>query len=179
MKNTSLTALGGIISALSIFFLFLAGVIPNLTYVVPAFAALLLIVTLEEAEPKWSLFIFIAVSLLSFFIVTDKEADIMYLFVFGYYPIAKKIFESHFPKWLSWLFKFALFNIMMILGYLVIIYVFLIPVEGLAEFGKWTPLILLAAMNVCLVIYDYLIGSLTALYHKRFHKKVSKMMPRK
>ncbi len=178
MRNTSLTALGGIITALSIFFMFLASLIPNMTYVVPAFAALLLIVTLEEAETKWSLFIFIAVAILSFMIVTDKEAAIMYLFVFGYYPIAKRFFEEKCPKALSWLLKIILFNVMLILGYLIIIYVFLIPVEGLDQFGKWTPFILLLGMNVCLVVYDYLINLLTGIYRKRYHGKVAKLFRR-
>ena len=85
MKNTSLTALGGIITALSVFIMFLAGIIPNMTYVIPELASILLIVTTQEADLKWSVFIYAAVSLLSIFIVADKEAVVMYVFLIGYY----------------------------------------------------------------------------------------------
>lgn len=175
MKNTSLTALGGVITALSVFLMFLAGVIPNMTYVIPGMAALLLIVTVEETELKWSFFIYIAVSVLSFVIVTDKEAVIMYVFFFGYYPVFKKLTEKKLKKVPSLLVKFLVFNIMILLGYAVIIYIFLIPVEGLTVFGKYTPLILLAIGNLIFCIYDILLTNLTFLYNKNLKGQIQKM----
>ena len=78
MKNTSLTALGGIVTALSILFMFLSALLPFMTYVVPAFAGLLLIVTVREVDLKWSVYIYIAVSVLSLLVIADKESAVMY-----------------------------------------------------------------------------------------------------
>ncbi len=175
MKNTSLTALGGIITALSIFLLFLTGMIPNTTYLLPVFAAILMLPMLEEAERKWAWFIYIAVSVLSFFIVTDKEAAVMYVFVFGYYPILKQLLEAHFKKPIAWIFKLLIYNLMIVAAYLLIIYVFLIPVDGLDYFGKWTPLLLLALMDLILIVYDYLVTVLSKIYQKSYADRVHKL----
>lgn len=176
MKNTALTALGGIITALSVFFMFLSGIIPNMTYVIPAFSGLLLIVTLEEAELKWSFFIFTAVSILSLIIVADKEAAVMYVFFFGYYPAVKKLYEAHFRGLLRILLKLITFNAAIVLGYLLLIYVFLIPSDMMQDtFGVWGPVILLALGNVVFIIYDRLINSLTFLYRKKVHPRVQKL----
>ena len=176
MKNTALTALGGIITALSVFFMFLSGMIPNMTYVIPAFSGLLLIVTLEEAELKWSFFIYIAVSILSLIIVADKEAAVMYVFFFGYYPAVKKLYDAHFHGLLRILLKLITFNAAIILGYLLLIYVFLIPSDMMQDtFGVLGPVILLALGNVVFLVYDRLINSLTFLYRKNIHPRIQKL----
>ncbi|MEG0979627.1 MAG: hypothetical protein RSE39_06295, partial [Oscillospiraceae bacterium] len=78
MKNTSLTALGGILTALSVFIMFLSSVLPFLSYTLPALAGLLLLIIVREAEAKWAVMIYVAVSILVFIIVPNKEASIMY-----------------------------------------------------------------------------------------------------
>ncbi len=175
MNNTSLTALGGIISALSVFVMFLSGVFPFLTYVIPALSGLILIVTVREAELKWSFFIYCAVAILSMLVVADKEAAIMYTFFFGHYPVVRELFERHLKGVFKPVAKFALFNASVVLGYLVIIYIFAIPIEGLDEFGKYTVPILLGMGNVIFVMYEYILSNLFIIYDKRWHKHVAKI----
>lgn len=173
LKNTSLTALGGIITALSVLLMILAGVIPNVTYVIPAFSGMLLILTVQEADLKWSFFIYAAVSILSLLIVADKEAAVMYVFFFGYYPAVKELYERHFGKILQIIFKMITFNVTIILGYLLLIYIFMIPIEGFDTFGKWTPFILLLIGNVVFWVYDFLITMLNSIYRKKVHPRIS------
>lgn len=175
LKNTSLTALGGIITALSVFIMFLAGIIPNMTYVIPELASILLIVTTQEADLKWSVFIYAAVSLLSFFIVADKEAVTMYVFFIGYYPILKEVFDHKLKQPLRILCKLLVFNAATIVAYLVIIYVFLIPMEGMGRFGKYTPWILLGIGNVAFLLYDWMLSALIRLYQTKIHPKIGKI----
>lgn len=175
MNNTSLTALGGIISALSVFVMFLSGVFPFLTYVIPALSGLILIVTVREAELKWSFFIYLAVSILSMLVVADKEAAIMYTFFFGYYTIAYEVFERHLKGALKWICKFVLFNASVVLGYVVIIYVFGIPMEDMDDFGKYTIPILLGIGNVIFIMYDYILSNLFSIYDKHWHKHIAKI----
>lgn len=176
MKNTSLTALGGIITALSIVFMFLSSLIPFMTYVVPAFAGLLLIVTVNEVELKWSFYIYAAVSLLSLLVIADKEAAVMYVFFFGYYPFVSKLLDDEVKtKLLNKLLKFLIFNVGVVVGYLLIIYVFAIPIEEMEEFGKYTNIVLLALGNVVFVFYDIVVNNLTIIYNKIWHKRLNKI----
>ncbi len=171
MRTTSLTALGGILTALSVFIMFLAGIIPNLTYVIPAICGVLLLIPVQEAELRWSVFIYTAVSLLSIFIVADKEAVVMYIFFFGYYPIVKKVYDDHLKLIPRILAKAATFNISIVLGYVLLIYVFLIPVEGLTRWGNWTIAILLGLGNVVFWIYDWLLNSLNRIYLNKYRDR--------
>lgn len=175
LKNTALTALGGVISALSVFIMFLSGIFPFLTYVIPVFSGLLIIVLVREVDLKWAFFVYCAVSILSLLMVADKESAVMYACFFGYYPIAKDIIEAHLKTPFSQLAKFLLFNVAIVLGYVAIIYVFGIPIEDMDEFGKYTPLVLLALGNLVFVVYDMLIRNLNFLYVKKLHKIISKI----
>ncbi len=176
MKNTSLTALGGIVTALSVFFMFLSSLLPFMTYVVPAFAGLLLIVTVREVELKWSVYIYIAVSALSLLVIADKEAAVMYTFFFGYYPILYRVLNSKVKNaFFKTVLKFMVFNISVILGYLFIVFVFAIPIEEMEEFGKYTYFILLALGNLTFVFYDILVKNLSFLYDKAWRKQVNKI----
>lgn len=62
-------------------------------------------------------------------LVADKEAAVMYVMFFGYYPIIKAMVEKKLNKALSWTVKFIIFNISMILAFLIVTYVFKVPFE--------------------------------------------------
>lgn len=176
MKNTSLTALGGIVTALSVFFMFLSSLLPFMTYVVPAFAGLLLIVTVREVDLKWSVYIYIAVSALSLLVIADKEAAVMYAFFFGYYPILYKVLNCKVKNtFLKTILKFIVFNISIILGYLFIVFVFAIPIEEMEEFGKYTNLVLLALGNLTFLFYDILVKNLSVVYDRVWRKQLNKI----
>lgn len=176
MKNTSLTALGGIITALSIVFMFMSSLIPFMTYIVPAFAGLLLIVTVQEVELKWSAYIYVAVSLLSLLVIADKESAVMYAFFFGYYPFVRALLDKKVKnKIVNKLLKFIIFNAGVVLGYLLIIYVFAIPIEEMEEFGKYTNLVLLGLGNITFIFYDIVVKNLSLIYEKKWHKQIVKL----
>lgn len=176
MKNTSLTALGGIVTALSILFMFLSALLPFMTYVVPAFAGLLLIVTVREVDIKWSVYIYIAVSVLSLLVIADKESAVMYTFFFGYYPILFKVLNDKVKNTiLKTVLKFVVFNISVVLGYLFIVFVFAIPIEEMEEFGKYTNLVLLALGNLTFLFYDILIKNLSVIYDRVWRKQINKI----
>lgn len=176
MRSTSITALGGIIAALSVIFMFLSALLPFMTYVVPAFAGLLLIVTIREVDLKWSAYIYVTVALLSLLILADKEAAVMYTFFFGYYPIFRVFIDGRVKnKVFKTVLNFAVFNISVVLGYLLIIYVFAIPIEEMEEFGKYTNLVLLLLGNVTFVFYDVVVKNLSVLYDRFWHRRISKI----
>ena len=101
-QNTSKTALGGIVAALSVATMFLTAVIPTLTYALPAVAGVLLVVMVIDVGKKWAFGVYAAVSLLSLLVLPDKEAAVLYVFFFGLYPIFKSVLAARLRGvWLS------------------------------------------------------------------------------
>ncbi|NLL63532.1 MAG: hypothetical protein GX241_04725 [Ruminococcaceae bacterium] len=175
MNNTSLTALGGIIAALSIVFMF-TSIIPFMTCIVPAFAGLILIVTVKEVDIKWSVFIYITVSILSIFILADREAALMYVFFFGHYTFTREFFERKITnKFLKTILKFIWFNFCVVTAYVIVIYVLGIPIEEIGILGKYTAYVLLFLANITFYFYESIISSLSVIYDKVVHKKIIKI----
>lgn len=175
MKKSSVTALGGMLAALSVVFMFMTGLIPFLTYAMPAFCGAILVLLVIEANVKWSLGVYAAVSILSLLLVPDKEAAVMYVAFFGYYPVMKSFLEGRFSKTISWILKFLLFNVAIVLAYVVIIYVFNIPLDEMEEFGKMAVPILLGVGNVVFFVYDIALTRLISTYLSSWQKKFRKI----
>ena len=110
-------AFGGIIAALSIVLMFSTGLIPTLTYAIPAICGALLMAVVIEISPAFASAIYVAVSILSLLVVADKEAAVMYAAFFGYYPIIKSFIERKTGKIASWVIKYIIFNIAMIINF--------------------------------------------------------------
>ncbi len=176
-RNSSKTALGGIVAALSVTMMFLTAVIPTLTYALPAAAGVLLIIVVIDVDKKWAFGVYAAVSLLSLLVLPDKEAAVMYVFFFGHYPIVKAILESkHIHRVVLWLLKLLLFNVSVAAAYLIIIYVFQLPLDDMEEFGKWGIPLLLGLGNVVFVVYDVALSRLVTLYMLKWRKAFRKIL---
>ena len=81
-------ALGGIVSALCLVVMFLAGILPALYILLPIMASVLLMLIAAEVSTGWALLTYIAVGILSLFITADKEAALIFI-MFGHYPIIR------------------------------------------------------------------------------------------
>ena len=174
-QNSSRTALGGIVAALSITLMLLTTVIPVLSYALPAMAGVLLILIVIEVDKKWAFGVFAAVSILSILILPDKEAALMYVFFFGHYPIVKAIIEKRFHGFILWLLKFLIFNACVVLAYLAVIYIFQLPFEELEEYGQWAVWGLLGLGNLVFIPYDIALSKLVALYLYNLRKPLRKL----
>ncbi|MCI9406312.1 MAG: hypothetical protein HFK04_05295, partial [Oscillospiraceae bacterium] len=88
LKKSSQVALGGVIASLCTLLMLLTGLFPFLTYAAPAAAGFLLIAIIVDCGYRWAILVYLVVSVLSLFIVPDKQAAIIFVFL-GYYPIIK------------------------------------------------------------------------------------------
>lgn len=174
MKQSSKTAVCGMVAALSVVIMMLT-VIPVMTYSAPAFAGILLMVIVIEINKKWAFGVYVAVGILSLLLAADKEAAVMYVAFFGYYPIIKAILESKLPKLLEWISKFLIFNVTMVASYFVLIRVFGLSMDDMNELGKYGPLILLVMGNVVFVVFDIAITRLATLYIYKWQKPFRKL----
>lgn len=176
MRQSSKAALGGIISALSVVIMLCTYISPFLVYTAPAFAGILLMVIVKEAGYKWALGNYACVSLLSFFIIADKEAAVFYIMLFGNYPVLSmflgdKIRNTAF----RFLIKFTVFNASVLLAVFLCSYFFGISYDDLYNEGYVYLIVFAVLLNILMLIYDILIGRLIVLYVKKIQSKFRKL----
>ena len=174
MQKSSKTALGAMVAALSVVIMLLT-VVPVLTYTSPAFAGLLIVIIVIELDKKWAFGVYAAVGVLSVLLASDKEAAILYLFFFGYYPILKAIIEGKLKNVFGWIVKFVLFNTAIVACYFIIAKVLLLPMDDFDDFGKYTIPIFLVAGNVVFLLYDLFLTKMVVLYQMKWQQKFRKL----
>lgn len=170
-RKSSQIAVGGMASGLCLLLMFLTGIIPFSEYSCPTFAGLVLITVVEELGRKTALIVYGAASLLGLLLAPSKEAAILFIFFFGYYPTIRGALEEKIgPKPLRWLVKLLIFNVMVVLGYAVVVFVFGLTeiMDEFGSFGKYSVLVLLAFGNVFFVLYDFMVGNLVDVYRDYF-----------
>ena len=176
MKKTSYkVALGGIVSSMSLVTMILASVIPGLEYAIPAFSGILLIIIVIEISLRWALLTYVGVALLSFFVVPNKEAALLFIAFMGYYPILKSVIETkckHIS--LQWASKIIVFNIAIFVYYKLVMAFVAAPelLESMDELGRYALPVLMGAANIVFVIYDIALTRLITMYIKWFRKKI-------
>lgn len=153
-KKTFLTALCGLLTALSVVVMLPTLVIPVLTYISPMVAGVIICFTAYAADKKWALGVYFAVSAVSLIILTDKEAALTYISFFGYYPLIKPVLDK-LKKPLGVLLKMLAFNMSAILTVLCCIYIFSVSVEDYTGLGKFAVPLLLVMANAILFLYDF------------------------
>lgn len=167
-------SLAGIASALSIVLLFLGSAIWLLSYVMPIITGLLMIIITQCLNKKTAFTVYFCVSVLSLFLLSDKECVLIYVFFFGYYPIVKDSIEKINNNFLRWVLKFAIFNVSIVLSQLICVYVFQIPFDDFL--GKWGIAVLLLLANCVFVLYEKMLKALIVLYDKKYKKKIDKLL---
>lgn len=172
MKKSGKVALGGIIAAFSILILLIAW-FPTLTYAAPALAGAILILIVIEVNAKWAFLVYLVVSVLAL-LICEKEATILFIVFFGYYPIVKAKLERLHNRMFEWVLKLLLFNVAVILAYLVIINVFLIPLD-IGFLNKYGVPVLLGLGNVVFLLYDIGLTRVISFYLASWHKKINKL----
>jgi hypothetical protein len=166
----------GILTAFCTMLLFFTGLISIGTYALPAFAGILLVVVVIEMGASWAWPVYVAVSALSVLLAGDKEAAMLFVLFFGYYPILKALLEKMQKKYLAFVLKFLVFNSAMITCFFLSIKVLGVPEDSFTLFGVYLPWIFLVLGNFTFIVYDYAISALVVAYYKRFHKIVSKWL---
>lgn len=116
-------ALGGVISSLCIFSMFLTSVMPFLYLTMPMVAGALMTIIVVEVNKSWAVLTYAAVSILSIFITANKEAALIFILLFGYYPIVKEVIEKLKSKFLKYIIKFVIFNIVAVIDYYATLYI--------------------------------------------------------
>ena len=161
------------IAGLGVVIMLLSAVMPSMTYALPMIAGGLLLVPAIEFGGRTALTTYAATAILSLILPADKEAALFYILLFGLYPIIKKYIERIPARWLEYVVKFVYFNAVSIGAVWLTTSLLGIPFET-GKLGKFYIPVILAAANVCFIIYDITLTRFLPLYRVRLQPVLRK-----
>ena len=174
MKISLKVSLGGVVAALSLVLMFLTSIIPFGTYAFPTFAGMLLVLIVINLGYGYAFAVYFVTSVLSFLLITDKEAALYYTVFLGFYPILKSFIERNRSKPIQLFIKLALFNACMLAAFYIGLTLLSVPKESFNLFGIYLPWVFLAFGNVFFLVYDLCITRLVTIYMLKWHNKLNK-----
>ncbi len=172
-KNTKITLSALSAAMASAFMLF--SYFPYFTYGVPALAGLFMIVPMVEAGTLWAFGGYIVSALLSL-VLGEPESALLYLLLFGYYPILKSLIERLNRIALEWFIKFSVFNAACFLAMFSFAYV--VADVSFIEFLKGEGFIFIPFIILCeiaFVFYDFAISRVGEMYMIKIHPHIKKL----
>lgn len=175
MKASLKLTFCSVITAISLTFMLLTGLFPIGTYALPAFAGVAIVAVNFEINFRASLFTYLAVLILSILFVPDKEAVLMFILLFGYYPNAKLKIEKMKNKFAKLFTKLLIFNASVVTAYAVALKFLSISGDEFVIFGVSVPIIFLLAGNMIFLLYDYALIGLISYYNFKVHPYVKKL----
>ncbi len=182
MKTTSRIALSSMLCALSLLCLLLT-VFPFATYALPAIAGVFLMPLVVECGKRTALLAYAAVAILALLLVPDMEAKALFIAFFGYYPILKAIAESIKNRFLEWLVKISVFNLSVIIAYLVLSSIGFslgeFAIEGVALPLSTILCLFLIAGNGIFVLYDIGLTRFLPFYFSRLQPLCRRLFPKR
>lgn len=168
----------GMAAALSVVLMLLGAVFPIAMFIAPAVASFLIATVCVECGKTMALTAYGAVSLLSLLFVPDKEEALTFVFLLGYYPLAKPYFERIRPALLRAVCKLLLCNggILAMYGLVLL----LVPAGSIAEELRTTALavslVTLAMGNAAFLLYDRALHNMLMLYKVVWQPRLHKML---
>ena len=159
------TALGGVLAAGSLVFLWLAAITPTGRLGLTAVAGLFPMAAVLAAGRAAGYLCWAASGILSLFLLPDKGVALLYLAFLGLYPIVKSRIESLRRQPVEWCLKLVFFDLALTLFWFFLRAMFLPnPPDWLGD--NALPVYLLG--NVVFVCYDIGLSRLIAMLRARF-----------
>ena len=165
-KRVRVITSSALLISLTMVFLYLSTVLPNVQLGLVAAASLFVAAQVIETNLMGGLYVFIGSCILGFLIVPDKTSLILYSLFFGYYPLVKSLAERPKKAVLRWGIKLVVMNtaLAVILGF----FGELIFDLSQFEYGIW---IVAVIINLVFILFDIGVSKLIGLYMGRIHRK--------
>lgn len=165
----------GIVAALCVALMLLGAVIPIAMFIAPAVAGFLIATVCVECGRTMALTAYAAVGLLAVLFVPDKEVALIFVFLLGYYPLAKPWFERIRPAALRVLAKLALCNGAVLAMYGLVF--LLVPAGSISQELRATATAAALAMgNVAFLLYDRALHNMLLMYKLVWQPKLHKTL---
>ena len=168
----------GMAAALCVALMLLGAVIPIAMFIAPALAGFLIATVCVECGRTMALTAYAAVSLLALLFVPDKEVALIFVFLLGYYPLAKPKFERIRPAVLRIVCKLLLCNGTVLAMYGLVF--LLVPAGSISQELRTTALaVSLATLvmgNVAFVLYDRALHNMLMMYRLVWRPKLHRTL---
>lgn len=161
-------------TSLALLLMFMSGLIPTATFAIPSTAGIAITILLIEFDKKTALMSYFAVSFLSLILVADKEAVLVYIFLFGQYPILKTIIERITNFRIAYIIKIVYFNTCVFVIYFLALKIFGMEqlLEEFEEITRVIEILLLGMGNFAFLLYDYTLTIFVPYYFVKIKPKL-------
>ena len=175
MKKVKKIAISGILTALSVVIMSPGSLVESLDMTLAAIAGFCTLFASIELKKPYPQLIFASTSLLALLLLPNKYGALVYIFIYGYYPIIKfKLDALKISKPLIFAVKFVIFAAAVAATELCALFVLGLPKDE--SLGKFTFILLIAAFEFSLFIYDALLRILTYRYFASWRNKIEKFL---
>lgn len=173
MKQNTKITLSAMMAALATAVMLLS-YFPYLTYAIPAIAGLFIMVVVIEIDRIWAFGAYITSAFLVA-LVAEPESKLMYICLFGYYPIVKAIIERLRKPILEWILKLSIFIVSVLVAYFIFSKLFGINLSEFEAMGKFGIPLLIIFGAVVFVLYDIAVSRMAGMYLRVLSGKIKKI----
>ncbi len=164
-KNTKNIAFSAVFTALSVVLLLLSSALPNMSLSILAVAGVVSALALSECGYRYTLLMYLATCVISAIFVPDKSCVILYVLLFGHYPMLRTIIGRVGKAWLCLIIKLAAANILAF----AVLYITLSFFENVGHVIIMGRKYFFLFYNLAVILYDVFIGKCMYFYtSKRF-----------
>ena len=147
---------------------------PYLTYALPAIAGLFIMVIVIEVDYKWAFLTYLSASFLTF-LFAEPESKLMFICLFGFYPILKSVIEKLNKALIEWVLKLSVYSVSVLLVYTVFAKLTDISFEDIGNLGNYGAVILFVFGMIVFVLYDIALSKMADFYLARFHSRFKRL----
>lgn len=165
-KTLTLTR-GALLTALSAAALWVSAAMPSGRWAMAAVAGLMPAAAVISGGLASGFAVYAATAALGLLVVPDKLNALLYLMFFGLYPMIKSLLERLRKQTMSWLLKFAFFDLILCLWCFTLGTLFMPTLPHMLLKHPWLAV---AAGNVIFALYDLGLSQLIGRYLSRFGK---------
>lgn len=173
MKQTARIAICGVITALAVLLMLSTAVFPFATIALPAIAGMLLCIIVIEINGKWAVLGYIAISIIGMMITPDREAAMLFVCFFGFYPILKSGLEKIRFRALEWIIKLSVFSVSIFVWYMIVMFILKMPgiIDEYTQYGQIFMIAMVVMAYFVFVLYDISLTLLISTYINWFKPK--------
>lgn|GEM_PF-1390215 len=150
--STKKISYAGMMIATSIIFLVFASILPRANSIFYILSSVCIMTIIWLFGIKEGFFVYIACSLLGIFLIPNKLVSMVYIFIFGLYPIIKALCEKGFPIYVEFFLKLLYYNLALIILY----FMLKLIIKEIPHF-KFGLILTLVSSEVIFILYDYLL----------------------
>ena len=170
LSKTKKLALCGILSSLQVVILYFSSIFSVIDLTLAALTVFVMIFSVIEIGGKYPFLMYAVVSTLALIILPQKFSAVVYALFFGWYPMAKALFERFNPV-AAWLLKFITFNVSFIIIYKICISLLGLEAEGNMDTTVYKAVMLVLG-NVAFLMFDIMLRLVITLYRLKLRKQL-------